>query len=99
MHPTGYGPAVQHNFRRTQLLSSREDNISSLDAAVQHNFRRTQLLPSGDENISSLGATVQHSDVNRKPKIWYAKKIPIPNWYLVFLFQTPWYFLGILLLF
>ena len=36
------------------------------------------------------------SDVNLKPKIWYTKKIPIPNRYLVFLSQISWYFLGIL---
>ena len=29
--------------------------------------------------------TVLISDVNRKPKIWYTKKIPIANRYLVFL--------------
>ena len=45
--------AVQHNFRRTQLLPSREENINSLAAAVQHNFRLTLLLPSREENINS----------------------------------------------
>ena len=49
-------PLVQHNFRPTVLVPSREENISSISAAVQHNFRRTQLLPSRDENISSLGS-------------------------------------------
>ena len=52
---------VQRNFRRTQPLPSREENISSLDAAVQHNFRRTLLVASREENISSLGAAVQHN--------------------------------------
>ena len=55
------GAAVQHNFRRTLLVPSREENISSLGAAVQHNFRRTLLVPSREENISSLGAAVQHN--------------------------------------
>ena len=57
---TSLGAAVQHNFRRTLLLPSRE-NINSLGAAVQHNFRRTLLVPSKEENISSLGAAVQHN--------------------------------------
>ena len=52
---------VLHNFRRTQLPPSTEENISSLGTAVQHNFRRTLLVPSGEENISSLGAAVQHN--------------------------------------
>ena len=52
---------VQHNFRRTLLVPSRVENISSLGAAVQHNFRRTLLVPSREENISSLGAAVQHN--------------------------------------
>ena len=39
------------------------------------------------------------SDVNRKQKIWYTKKIPIPNRYLVFLSQISRYFLGILSVF
>ena len=38
---------------------------------------------------------LQTSDVNRKPKIWYTKKIPLPNRYLVFLSQI----LGIFLVF
>ena len=46
MHPTGYGAAVQHNLKRTQLPPSTEENISSLGAAAQHNFRRTLLVPS-----------------------------------------------------
>ena len=45
------GTAVQHNFRRTQLLPSRNESITSLGTAVQHNFRRTQLLPSREESI------------------------------------------------
>ena len=49
---------VYHNLRRTLLLPSREENISSLGAAVQHNVRRALLLPSRKEKISSLGATV-----------------------------------------
>ena len=55
------GTAVQHNFRRTLLVPSREENISNLGAAVQHNFRRTQLLPSREKSISSLGTAVQHN--------------------------------------
>ena len=43
------------------LVSSREENVSSLGAAVQHNFRRTLLLPSREENINILGAAVQHN--------------------------------------
>ena len=39
---------------------------------------------------------VYGNDVNRKPKIWYTKKIPIPNRYLVFMSQISYYFLGIL---
>ena len=43
---------VQHNFRRTQLPPSTEENISRLQGtAVQHNFRRTLLVPSREENI------------------------------------------------
>ena len=58
------GAAVQHDFRRALLLTSREENINNLRqgpwcAAVQHNFRRT-LLVSSRENISSLGAAIQH---------------------------------------
>ena len=41
------------------------------------------------------GARLGSSDVNRKPNIWYTKKIPIPNRYLVFLSQISWYFLGV----
>ena len=41
MHPTGYGPAVQHTFRRTQLPPFTEENVGGLGAAVQHNFMRT----------------------------------------------------------
>ena len=44
-------------------------------------------------------STVRISDVNRKPKIWYTKKIPKPNRYLIFLSQISWYFLGIFLVF
>ena len=40
------------------------------------------------------------SDVNRKPKFWYNKKIPIPNWYLFFsalnLLVFSGYFIGYL---
>ena len=61
MHPTGYGPAVQHNFRRTLLVPHREESISSLGAAVQHNFRCTLLLPSKEESIRSLGTAVQYN--------------------------------------
>ena len=46
--------AVQHNFRRTLLLTSREENINSLGAAVQHDFRRTLLVPSREENIKRI---------------------------------------------
>ena len=42
------------NFRRALLLSSREENISSLGAAVQHDFRRTLLVPSREENIKKI---------------------------------------------
>ena len=52
---------VQHNFRRTQLPPSRDENISSLSTAVQHNFRRMLLVPSREENISSLSTAVQHN--------------------------------------
>ena len=38
---------------------------------------------------------LKFSDVNWKQKIWYTKKIPIPNRYLVFLSH----FLGIFLVF
>ena len=48
--PAWFREWVQHNFRHTLLLSSREENISSLGAAVQHNFRRTLLVPSREEN-------------------------------------------------
>ena len=37
----------------------------------------------------------QISDVNRRPKIWYTKKKPIPIRYLVFLSQISGNFLGI----
>ena len=37
---------LQHYFRRTLLVPSREENISTLGAAEQHNFRRALLLPS-----------------------------------------------------
>ena len=49
--------------------------------------------------VPGSGRRIGTSDVNRKPKIWYTKKIPIPNRYLVFLFQISWYFLGILSVF
>ena len=52
---------VQHNFRRTQLPPSTEENIRSLGTAVQHNFRRTLLVPSREESISSLGTAAQHN--------------------------------------
>ena len=56
------GAAVQHNFRRTLLVPSREENINSLGAAEQYNFRRTLLVPSREENIiNSLGAAVRHN--------------------------------------
>ena len=55
------GTAAQHNFRRTLLVSSGEENISSLGTAVQHNFRRTLLVPSRKENKSSLGTAIQHN--------------------------------------
>ena len=55
MHQTGYGTG------RTQLLSSREENKSSLGTAVQHNFGRTLLVPSRVKNISSLGFAVQQN--------------------------------------
>ena len=56
------GAAVlQHNFGRTLLVPSREENIYSTGAAVQHNFRRTLLVPSRDENINSLSAAVQYN--------------------------------------
>ena len=63
MHPVGYGPGypVQHNYNRTQLPPSTEENISSLDTAVQHNFRRKLLVPSREENINSRGTAVQHN--------------------------------------
>ena len=62
MRPTGYLRAwVQHNFRRTQLSPSADENIKSLGTAVQHNVRRTLLVPSREKNISSLGAAVQHN--------------------------------------
>ena len=32
------GTAVQHNFRCTQLLPSREESISNLGTAIQHNL-------------------------------------------------------------
>ena len=38
---------------------------------------------------------VPASDANRHPKIWYTKKTPKPNRYLVFLSQIYWHFLGI----
>ena len=63
---------IQHNFRRTQLLPSREESINSQGTAVQHNFRRTLLVPSREENISSLGAAIQH---NLSPK--YIHRVPI----------------------
>ena len=52
----------------------------------------------GEENPEKMGY-LSASDVNWKPKIWYTKKIPIPNRYLVFLSQFSWYFLGILSIF
>ena len=45
---------VQHNFRRTLLVPSREENINSLGTPVQHNFRRTLLVPSREENMKRI---------------------------------------------
>ena len=58
--PAWLGAWVQHDFRRTLPVPSREKNIRNLGVAVQHNFRRTLLVPSR-ENISSLGDAVQHN--------------------------------------
>ena len=62
---------VQHNFRRTPLVPSREENISSLGTAVQHNFRRTLLVPSREENIKriSIAWAPRYSRARNQAKI------------------------------
>ena len=77
------------------LLSVTGASIFSIRVCVDMNTA----IDIGMNVTIIVGVCVGSSDVNRKPKIWYTKKIPIPNRYLVFLSQISWYFLGILSVF